>query len=240
MLHTWQKNRAIRGADFIICISENTKNDLLKFLPDVDERKIRVIYNGVSEEYMPIIGNVLDKNLPFSVNSYVLFVGSRASYKNFYIAVEAIADSDYNFVIVGDPLTERESSILSSLFKGRNRYKCVGRVSNCFLNVLYNYAFALLYPSSYEGFGIPIIEAQKAGCPAIAYNASSIPEIIGNPRLLINTLSVNEIHNCLMILTNKEERQHIILEGIKNARRFSWDEMYKNIIDLYKEAWNMR
>ena len=85
-IHTYQKNKAIKKSDFIICISENTKKDLLKFVNGVDEKKIRVIYNGVSENYFQL-KNVNSNLLPFDKNSYVVFVGARNGYKNFNFAV---------------------------------------------------------------------------------------------------------------------------------------------------------
>ena len=96
---------------------------------------------------------------------------------------------------------------------------------------------ALLYPSEYEGFGIPVLEAQRAGCPVIAYNASSIPEVIGNTPLLLNMLSIEAITKCFDILRRKEEREAIVYRGIENAKRFTWDRMYEQVIELYKEAW---
>lgn len=88
------------------------------------------------------------------------------------------------------------------------------------MNLLYNNAYALLYPSIYEGFGIPVLEAQKAGCPVIAYNGSSIPEIIGDPTLLMQEASIKEIHNKLKILENKSLRAKIITLGIKMQNVF--------------------
>lgn len=200
-LHSWQKYRAIRNAGIIICISENTKKDLLRFVPDTDESKIRVIYNGVSEDYYPI--NDTRSNDP----SFVLFVGARGGYKNFDITVEAIKDTSLDLVIVGSPLSDIEIKYLDSTL-GINRYRYAGRISNKELNELYNSAFCLLYPSSYEGFGIPVIEAQKAGCPVIAANRSSIPEIIGDKTMLTNEISPTEIlkkSNCLkMIISEKK------------------------------------
>lgn len=236
-IHCWQKYRAIRNSDYIICISENTKNDLLKFLPEIDEKKIRVIYNGVSDDYYPIKEEI-SVYLPLPLYSYVIFVGSREKYKNFELTVNAIASSSYKLIIVGAKLSQEELNFLNSKIPGR--YKEMGRVDNATLNILYNGAFALIYPSRYEGFGIPVLEAQKAGCPVIAYHSSSIPEIIGKTPLLLNELSTESIENCLNILTNNEIRKDIINKGLENSRRFTWDKMYQQVFDLYKEAWNSK
>lgn len=237
MVHSWQKARAIKRADYIICISENTKKDIVRFFPFVDESKIRVIYNGVSSDFCVLDRKWLINDLPYEKYSYILFVGSRAAYKNFALCVETVAKTSFNFVIVGNELTKGEILLLDTKL-GKHRYQYVGRVSNKELNTLYNYAFCFLYPSSYEGFGIPILEAQNAGCPVIAYNNSSIPEVIGETPLLINSLEISEILSCLQLLENLENREQIICKGCENAERFSWNKMYRQVLDLYIEAFN--
>lgn len=234
MVHTWQKYLAIRHSNYIICISENTKQDLLKFMPNIDPRKIRVIYNGVSNDYFPIKKGV-SHELPFESNSYLIFVGGRSGYKNFEYSVKSLASTNYNLLIVGPSLSSQEIVFLD-VNLGKDRYYCTGRISNQQLNIYYNYAFSLIYPSSYEGFGIPVIEAQKSGCPVIAYNGSSVSEIIGNTPLLLQSLTLAEMERCLEILKSQEERYRIIAFGIENAKRFSWDETYRQTMLLYKEA----
>lgn len=100
------------------------------------------------------------KNLPFPAESYAIFVGSRAKYKNFELTIKAISQSNLNFVIVG-ALNKHEQKLVHQYFKEAKRVHCTGYIDNKGLNILYNNAFALLYPSIYEGFGIPILEAQK-------------------------------------------------------------------------------
>ncbi|MFK2288109.1 glycosyltransferase family 4 protein [Bacteroides fragilis] len=222
-------------SNFIICISENTKRDLLKFLPDINETKIRVIHNGVSDDYFPIKERE-ELELPFELETYMLFVGSREKYKNFELAVKAVACNRLKLVIVGAPLLAEELDFLQTEL-GQSNFMEMGRVSNEELNCLYNGAMALLYPSEYEGFGIPVLEAQRAGCPVIAYNASSIPEIIGDTPLLLDVLSIESITKCFNVLKIKKEREDIIYKGIENAKRFTWDRMYEQVIALYKEVW---
>ena len=167
-------------------------------------------------------------------------MGSRAKYKNFELAVQAISKTSLNLIIVGPPISTKEQSIINKCFQENSKVYCTGYIDNSQLNLLYNNAYALLYPSIYEGFGIPVLEAQKAGCPVIAYNGSSIPEIIGDPTLLMQEASIKEIHNKLKILENKSLRAKIITLGIKNAKRFSWDKMYEDIINIYQKVWKSR
>ena len=233
-IHCWQKSYAIKKSDAIICVSENTKKDLLKFLPKMDENKIHIVYNGVSDDYHTLYNEPLD--IPYTNNSYALFVGSRSKYKNFDLVVRAVAASKLNLVITGSPLSKNEKHFLDTVL-GTERYKHSGYVEITELNKLYNDAYVFIYPSSYEGFGIPVLEAQKAGCPVIAYNSSSIPEIIGDTPLLINELTVDAVLKCFDLISEKETRNSIIKKGFENASRFSWDNMYYRIIEIYEKIW---
>lgn len=232
-IHCWQKYRAIRNSKYIICISQNTKQDLLKFVPECSEDKIRVIYNGVSNDYFPT-SFWDDKIIPFNKNEYLLFVGARDSYKNFNFLVDALKNSNYKLVIVGGTLTSREINMLDLNLKANYFY--AGRLSNEKLNILYNGAFAFVYPSAYEGFGIPVIEAQKAGCPVIAYNSSSIPEIIGDKTLLMNDLTKKDLFDKLLMISDPIKRKKIIEKGLINAQRFSWEQTFNEVIRVYNEA----
>ena len=235
-IHCWQKYYAIRKSKYVVCISENTKKDLLNFLPDVDEKKIHVIYNGVSDDYYPL-ESTPSFNLPYSYKSYLLFVGERRAYKNFKLVIESMCDKDWRIIIVGSALTQEEKTFLDSTI-GNQCYYYAGRVSNKQLNILYNGSKALVYPSSYEGFGIPVLEAQKAGCPVIAYNASSIPEIIGDTPLLMNSLDKEELCSKLELLSDESLCSEVIQKGLENVKRFSWDKMYEQLMSLYEEAYN--
>ncbi|WP_303236316.1 glycosyltransferase family 4 protein [Phocaeicola coprophilus] len=238
-IHSWQKKKAILKSDYIICISENTKKDLLHFIPKASEKRIKVIYNGVSDDYYPIKDKKILKHikLPFVEKSFIVFIGSRASYKNFDLAVKAVSESPYNFLIIGSPLNKDEETLLANNFKDKQRYSFIGHVTNEILNQIYNTAYALLYPSIYEGFGIPVIEAQKSGCPVIAFNGSSIPEIIGDTTLLMHETTSDEILRCLSLLSSTKLRESVINNGFENAKRFSWDNMYNEIINVYIDAW---
>ncbi len=233
-VHCRQIARALKRADYIICVSNNTRHDLIKFFPGISREKLHVIHNGVSDDFC-MLHDLEFSQLPYPKNSFALFVGSRSRYKNFGLAVEAVALTNLSLVVVGKELDGDEQAFIDK-FLPAGRYKCLKGISNASLNQLYNGAFCLLYISSYEGFGIPVIEAQRAGCPVIAYNASSIPEIIGETPLLINELSAQSIQNCLNRLQNNEFRSRIILNGIRNAENFSWDKSYSRIKQLYLEA----
>lgn len=233
-IHCQQKYRAIRHSDYIVCVSENTKKDLIHFLPEIDTDKIRIIHNGVSEEYSVISGQQ-DYQLHFPRGTYILYVGSRDVYKRFDLAVEVAKQFNYKLVIIGGgKLSKKEKAEINRTLGSENYFQ-IHRIENQELNRYYNNAFCLMYTSEYEGFGIPLIEAQKAGCPAIAYNGSSITEIAKGSSCLINQLTMDEISRHIIDLRDNEKRQEIIKNGLINAERFSWDKTYQQYSDLYLE-----
>lgn len=230
-LHSWTKKRALRNADYIICISENTKNDMLRLINGIEEKKVRIIYNGISDDFYPL--NVSTQVTTSFQENYLIFIGSRTSYKNYQLAVEVALQSNMKLFIVGNRLNEKEKFITENLL-GKN-YREFGHISNYELNKLYNNAFALIYPSSYEGFGLPIVEAQKAGCPVLALNNSSIKEVIGDIEQLVSTPKASCF--CLQINKLKEQnyRNHVIKKGLENAQRFTWNKTFAEYIKLYTE-----
>ena len=205
-VHLWEEARALKHSEAIICISENTKRDLLTFYPWVKEETIHVIYNGVSDDFYPI------KNI--EKKGYLLFIGnSSVSYKRYDIAQEVAKRTGLELVAARNVTSEE-------------------------LNKLYNEALCLLYPSDYEGFGLPILEAQKAGCPVIAQNYSSVPEVIGKGGLIVEHSSTEKIVQQLVEKVNEVQSrpmQGIIAAGIENAKRFSWDNTYEQTKNVYRQ-----
>lgn len=204
-VHLLEERRALQHSEAIICVSENTKRDLLRFYPWLDESRIIVIYNGVSELFSPI-SSVQKKG-------YLLFVGnSQADYKRYDVAQEVARLTGVELVTAAGVSLEQ-------------------------LNVMYNEALCLLYPSDYEGFGIPVIEAQRAGCPVIAQNHSSIPEVIGEKGLMVQhdtpQRMAAEMADIVRQLQSRPTRA-IIEAGLENAQRFSWDKTYQQVKQVYE------
>ena len=213
IIHQFYKGRAIRNADKLICISENTRNDLLKFYPFVDDKKIEVIYHGVSKIFKPLRSKSTSEKK-------IIFVGSRSGYKNFNVLVQAL--KEYNFfelhIVGGNPITAKEKKELTGI-----KYKQYIGISDSELNQLYNESFALVYPSLYEGFGLPIVEALIAGCPVICNDGSSTGEI-GDKYVLSGKIDSNFIISSLKILENKVYREQLIKKGIEYASKFTWEK----------------
>lgn len=236
-VHSMQKKTAAKAASGIICISESTKRDLLWFYPEIPESKVQVIYLAASDSYKPL--ESVDRQLlpsDFPDAPFVLFVGGRDSYKNFRLALESVAAlPGYWFVSVGGGEHKpNEAELSQKLLPGRHMHFPV--VDNDRLNLFYNCAHALLYPSSYEGFGIPIIEAMAAGCPVIAANVSAIPEACGDAGLLVNEIRPETFSGQILRLENAEFRCETIRKGYKQAGRFSWEACYLETIAFYEKV----
>jgi mannosyltransferase len=226
-LHSYQKGKAIKKADAIIVISENTKKDLLLFFSNINPNKVHVIYNGVSDDFFSLRQQA-------TTNDF-LFIGSREKYKNFDFAVKAISQTDsFKLNIVGSILRKDEILMLNQLIPGR--WKLFNNIENVKLNELYNNAFALIYPSSYEGFGIPLLEAMKAGCPFIAYKSSSIPEVAGDAGILIDKLEISLFKEAVLMI--EENREEIVKKGFNQANKFSWEKSYQETLQVYKDLYN--
>jgi mannosyltransferase len=221
--------KALKNADGIICISKNTKKDMLELYPELREKNIKVIYNGFSSN-----DYVYDENIPFE--NLALFVGARKGYKNFDKAVEVVAATeDLKLIIVGAALDRLEKELLDRTLP--KRYHLFTHVSNEKLNELYNKSICLLYLSEYEGFGIPVLEAMSAGCPIVALKKSSIPEVAGDAGILFSNFDKNALQKTIELLRdNKELRTKQIELGLNNAKRFSWDKCYKEVLDFYNEV----
>ena len=203
-LHSWQKFRAIKNSHLVICVSQNTADDLMKFCP-IDPSKIRVVHNGVSSDYFPL-DNIERTN-------EVVFIGARGWYKNFNLAVETLIEQPELVlsIVGGGQLSNSEKQFLESAIPGR--YRWLGRLSDEQLNQVYNRAHCLFYPSSYEGFGIPVIEAMRSGCPVIAVSVSSIPEVAGAAALLTKDATFLMTNLRVSVLSRKVLRKQVAFHG---------------------------
>lgn len=226
-VHNTQKRRAIRASDRVICISENTRRDLNRFIGTEFDDRVVVIPLGVSTDFAP-----LDD---VSVRSQVLFVGGRAGYKNFRAVVEALGPlQDLKLVCVGGgPFTPEETELLQRNLPGR--YHGAGSLTNAQLNLEYNRSICLAYPSLYEGFGIPVLEAMRAGCPVIATNSSSIPEVAGDAAYLLERSDVDEVRSAVEALMVSETRRDLISRGATRSASYSWDETCRRTVMVYEE-----
>lgn len=238
----WQeKYYSILYANRYICVSQNTADDLLTFYPHIDKSLVNVIYNGIDETFetasdSEILGikQKLGIKLP-----YFLLVGSRMSlkgYKNTILFFKALAkweDSQKIAVVCvgGEPELEKELSVLADAVKIH-----LVRVDDRDLRAIYSGAIALIYPSLYEGFGLPILEAMACGCPVITCRNSSLPEVAGDAAIYVDEYDVAEMIQAIEQIQIPIVRQKLIQTGLKQAQKFSWnmmaDQIYLTFIDM--------
>ena len=228
-LHKTQKKRAVMHSKGVICISENTKNDLLKFYPDY-KGKIKVVYNAYDEK-----SYFQEDGLKPSNN--ILFVGGRADYKRFDLAIEIVAMMPECRLVIagGGDLSNEERDLLNKEIPGRYDFK--GRVSNEELRKLYGTSLCTCYMSDYEGFGLPIIEAQACGCPVVCQKNSSLTEVGADTVIYFDK---NDIPGSIDKIKNLYDTNYFAglqKKGFRNCKRFSWDKSAAAVFDFYRELY---
>lgn len=232
-MHSWQKFAAIRASHAVICISESTRRDLLQFLPDIRPERLHVVHNGVSNAFYPLSPDEMPNGV---AQPYVLFVGARSGYKNFMPLVQAMTGlRDLDLVCIGGgALTPQESELVQRQLGGRFAHHM--GVSDAQLNQFYNGAFCLAYPSAYEGFGIPVLEAMRAGCPVVAMDNSSIPEVAGEAAQLLSEASPEALRTAISLLDRSGQREHYKQLGLQRAHQFSWARTFAETCKVYSVA----
>ena len=230
----------IRFAKHIITVSETTKSDLIKYL-NIPNERITVIYNGVDHKvFSPKRKNKL---FPFR---YVLFVGSERPRKNLERIFKAFAMllknpqfKDMKLVKIGGPGREisfREDTI-NFLENIGIKEHCVflEDVENKDLSKYYTSAEFLIYPSLYEGFGLPILESMASDCPVITSKVSATAEISSKAALLVDPLNIKDIYQGMFnLMIDTDLRQDLIRKGNKLVRQFSWDKTVDETMQLYR------
>ena len=224
-VHLAQKKKTIMHSDGIICISRNTKKDLLEYYPDY-KGEIAVIYCGYDT------GTYYYE--PAEKEQIILFVGSRTFYKRFDLAVKIVKGlSDYRLVVVGGgSFSPKEQALLESELPGR--YEKAGYLDNDALRNLYNRASFLLYCSDYEGFGIPPLEAQACGCPVICQAKSSLPEVAGDAAIYFDPENEQKSMEEIRRMSEPDLYADLVRRGLENTKRFSWDKCSREVYDFYR------
>lgn len=232
------KKSAIERVDHIICISEHTKTDLTEIY-GISPDKISVVYLGVD-----MVPSVKDE-LPVAVRvkPYLLYVGARKGYKNFSALLDAYANSKelrdkYNLIAFGggDFTKDEQIQILSKQLKvGVNVIQLGG--SDELLSSLYKHASVFVYPSLYEGFGLPPLEAMSQKCPVVCSNTSSIPEVVGNAGEYFDPYNSDDLSRAITsVLSDKSRQNELVVNGTKRIGMFSWDACANNTLDVYRKV----
>jgi glycosyltransferase involved in cell wall biosynthesis len=225
-------------ADAIICISEFSRKDLLEFY-GVDAAKTRVIHLGITPlSCCEVAATELRQHLR---RDFVLYVGSRAPYKNFDGLLTAfhetrLHDSFDLLVLGGGPLTHKEVELAAKLGVAGSIIS-IPRASDQMLAEAYGRAKLFVYPSFWEGFGLPPLEAMAAGCPVLASNTSAIPEVCLDAPFYFDPQDQASFNHALLYAINDQEaRREAIEKGSKVAARYSWNRCGEETLALYHEC----
>jgi glycosyltransferase involved in cell wall biosynthesis len=230
------KKKTIFNADHILCISHKTKEDLMEIF-DIKEKKISVTLLAST-----ITKKVQKNSNCLKLKNHLLFVGSRYGYKNFEGFVRAYSFSNFlknNFKIIAFG-GERFSKIDFDILK-KNNIKTESVLflndRDCNLTDLYKAVTALIYPSLYEGFGLPILEAMEMGCPVISSNGGSLPEVGGSKLKYFNPNQIDSITSTLeQVLSSQEMKHDLIQYGFKRNKEFSWSKCATETIRAYNKV----
>lgn len=226
-VHMLQKHAAIRQAQALICISESTRDDLMNFVGVRSDQTVHVIPNGVSNTFTPI--DSLDSARPF-----MLFVGERRGYKNFTFALaglDCLPDFELHCV-GGGALRDDEFAGCSAGLRARVRH--LGFVTDEMLNVAYNQAVCLIYPSRYEGFGIPVVEAMKAGCPVVSVNCRAVVEVGGDALERLDIEDPQALADAVFRLCDPAYRALRVARGLQRASLYDWARCHDQTLAVYR------
>lgn len=229
-----RKKKSIENADHIICVSKNTQNDLIKYY-NVDIAKTSLVYHGVDE--------FTKQNNKLMTIPYILFVGKRNGYKNFTNTLKAFAQTklknEVKLICFGSsPFNNEEQEMIHQLELKAAIIYLTG--NDLELVNLYQNATFLIYPSIYEGFGLPVLEAMANNCPVICSNKSSLPEVANNCALLIDTESEDSIKLAMEKLYFDKELQLSLKElGKANVKKFTWQNTALKTLKVYEKILNL-
>jgi len=228
-----EKAAAVKRADHVICISENTRRDLIEIL-DIEPERTSVVYLG----FTLTNDTVLTKSKVD--RPYFLFVGSRGGYKNFEallraFASESVLRNEFDLIAFGGgPFNARERGLMSELGIPDGCVQQVGG-NDSKLADLYRGAEMFVYPSLYEGFGIPPLEAMSFDCPVACSNSSSIPEVVADAAILFDPYSVESIRKAMLnLIEDKDLRNRLIARGRARVQVFSWKRCADQTAGIYR------
>jgi glycosyltransferase involved in cell wall biosynthesis len=255
-LHFYLTRRVLRRAARIIAVSQFTKNEIEKLLSIADER-IEVVYNAIDERFLHGHATEADREMiaqRYLVNyPFILYAGAIRPHKNVVRIIEAFSSlknelmketekeqqfTDLKLIIIGDDLSSHPR-LRRTVVRGgvQNDVRFLGFVPIDVLRIFYDVAKIFVFPSLYEGFGLPPLEAMAHGTPVVTSNTSSLPEVSGGAALLVNPENVFEIRRGLQrVLLDPILRARMKQLGYEQAQKFSWTNSVARILEIYREV----
>lgn len=232
------KKKTLHEADRIIAVSEHTKRDLLNIYPDIESEKICVIYHGASMTHKD---NIPEKLALMGNKDYVLFVGNRTGYKNFSLffkAMKNILNIHKDLCVLctgGGEFSQAERDLIHGY---EDRVFQAG-LSDSELVSAYSHALCFVFPSLYEGFGLPLLEAFACDCPVVCSRSSSLPEVADDAAVFFDAHDVDDIADKITSVIESEAlRDDLKIKGRERLKFFDWKKAAMQTLDCYREAMN--
>lgn len=235
--------RILRRADGLIAVSEATRQDTVRILK-LPPAKIRVIYHGIAEAYFHVTeeaAKAARARLGLK-RPYLLFVGTIEPRKNVNLLLDAFQGlplstrEEFELVVAGPP-GWAQNETLARLGQATPGIRYLGYVAETDLPGLFRGAAAFVYPSLYEGFGFPVVQAMAAGTAVITSGVSALPEVAGGAAVLVDPRSERELRAAIQeMLTSPSRRDELAVLGKRNARRFSWEECARQSLRFFQEV----
>jgi glycosyltransferase involved in cell wall biosynthesis len=226
------KHKTILASNKIVAISQSTKNDIIKII-GLQEEKIDVIHLASSLRYNP----EKDQN---TWRDYIFYVGDRGGYKNFIPFVKSISHllKKYKLSLIcagANQFTWKERFLIYQL--GISKFvKHIPIQGESHLASLYKHALFFVFPSLYEGFGIPLLESMNIGCPVVCSNTSSFPEVAGDAALYFDSNAVDSISSAIQRMIESDSlRKELSEKGKIQSQKFSWEKTSQKHLELYKK-----
>jgi glycosyltransferase involved in cell wall biosynthesis len=250
--HMQMTRHALRGAARIFAVSNFTRTEIEKLF-HIPTCQIEVVYNAIDERFLRGHANTGDRELieqRYQVNyPFLLYAGRVSPHKNVVRMIEAFsalkaelekdqAYQDLKLIIIGDDLSGNPDLRRTVVRSGvQNDVRFLGFIPIEVLRIFYDLAKIFVFPSLYEGFGLPPLEAMAHGTPVVTSNATSLPEVVGNAAVLVNPENVFEIMRALhRVLMDQALRERMKERGYKQVTKFSWENSVRRVLDVYRQV----
>src|ERR1700685_3140303 len=251
-LHFQLTKRVLAGASRIFAVSNFTRNEIEKLF-EIPADRIEVVYNAIDERFLRGHASAADRDLiarRYQVTyPFLLYAGRISPHKNVVRMIEAFsalktelerdkAYPDLKLIIIGDDLSGNPDLRRTVVRSGvQNDVRFLGFIPIEVLRIFYDEAKVFVFPSLYEGFGLPPLAAMAHGTPVVTSNVSSLPEVVGNAAVLVNPENVFEIMRALhRVLMDQALRDRMKERGYRQAAKFSWEKSVRRIMDVYHET----
>jgi len=251
-LHFHLTRRVLKGAGRILAVSRFTKNEIEKLF-GIPGPAIEVVYNAIDERFLRGHASETDRQILAErylvTYPFLLYAGRISPHKNLVRIIEAFSAlraelekegkfPDLKLIIIGDELSKHPDLRRTVIRSGvHHDVRFMGFVPIEMLRVFYDAAKVFVFPSLYEGFGLPPLEAMAHGTPVVTSNTSSLPEVVGNAAVLVNPENVFEIMRALhRVLLDQSVRDRLKQRSYEQAKKFSWDASARRILQVYEEV----